>query len=94
MANASEHSKDIRRLVQEQRDAANEPTVAARLAGCLIISARLQEYLQVLSNAQIAEVMSDLVWSEMDSYSPEAIITAEAISRLSGSDDEESTHSD
>jgi hypothetical protein len=71
-------------LVEEQKQACQEATVAARVAGSLITAARLQKYLKPLSNARIAQIMLDFVWSEMAAYCPASTITAEAIHRLGG----------
>ena len=71
-------------LVEEQKQACQEATVAARVAGSLITAARLQKYLEPLSNARIGQIMLDFVWAEMDLFCPNATITAEAIHRLSG----------
>ena len=71
-------------LVEEQKQACQEATVAARVAGSLITAARLQQYLKPLSNARVAQIMLDFVWAEMDLFCPNATITAEAIHRLSG----------
>ena len=84
MSTNSKEVKPLAFLIQEQRDAAAESTVTARVAGCLIISARLQQRLQRITNDQIGQVLIDFVWSEMDKLSPEAVITAEAICRLTG----------
>ena len=84
MGTNSKEVKPLAFLIQEQRDAAAESTVTARVAGCLIISARLQQRLQRITNDQIGQVLVDFVWSEMDKLSPEAVITAEAICRLTG----------
>ncbi len=56
-----QQSKHIQQLIEEQRNAAAEHTVAARVAGSLLISARLQERLQRLSNDQIGQVLFDFV---------------------------------
>ena len=84
MSISSEEGERLRSLIEEQRNAAAEHTVAARVAGSLIISARLQELLQRLSNDQIGQVLFDFVFSGMDLLSPEAVVTAEAIVRLGG----------
>ena len=84
MSISSEEGERLRSLIDEQRNAAAEHTVAARVAGSLIISARLQELLQRLSNDQIGQVLFDFVFSGMDLLSPEAVVTAEAIVRLGG----------
>lgn len=83
----SEESERFQFLIREQRNAAAEPTIAGRVAGCLILTAQLQERLLRLSNDQIGQVLFDFVGSEMDVLSPEAAVTAEAIFRLGGASD-------
>jgi hypothetical protein len=74
----------LKSLVEEQKQACQEATVAARVAGSLMTAARLQKYLEPLSNARLGQIMLDFVWAEMDLFCPNATITAEAIHRLSG----------
>jgi hypothetical protein len=84
MRRCSNQRSYLNSLVEEQKQACQEATVAARVAGSLITAARLQKYLKPLSNARIAQIMLDFVWSDMDLFCPDATITVEAIHRLSG----------
>jgi len=56
--------------------------VAARVAGSLILAGRLQKHLSCLSNPELADVMIEFVWSNLDALSPQCTITAEVAHRL------------
>jgi hypothetical protein len=84
MRRCPEQPTYLKYLIDQQQKASQEATVAARVAGSLLAAARLQHYLEPLSDARIGQIMLDFVWAEMDYLSPIATITATGIRRLSG----------
>src|SRR4051812_35613208 len=82
MRRCSDCRRYLKSLIEQQQQACNEATVAARVGGSLILAGRLQTHLSYLSNLQLAEVMLEFVWSDLDALSPQCTITAEAVYRL------------
>ena len=82
MRRCSNQRSYLKLLIEEQQQACQEATVAARVAGSLILAGHLQHHLSHLSNSELADVMLEFVWSKLDSLSPECTITAEAVYRL------------
>jgi hypothetical protein len=85
MRRCSDRRRYLKSLIEEHQQACNEPTVAARVAGSLILAGRLQQHLRCLSNPELADVMLEFVWGRLDSLSPECTITAEVVHRLGNS---------
>src|ERR1700685_1226076 len=82
MSRCSNQRSYLKFLIEEQQQACNEPTIAARVAGSLILAGRLQQHLRCLSNPELAEVMLEFVWGHLEALSPQCTITAEAVYRL------------
>lgn len=82
MERCSERRRYLKSLIEQQEQASTEATIAARVGGSLILAGRLQQHLSCLSNAELADVLLEFVWSRLDSLSPQCAIVAEAVFRL------------
>ena len=72
----------IREIIAEQRSRLRSPNPAERLAVALLIPSVLREHLHQLSDEDIAELLDDEVWSNLNLLAPESTICLVAADRL------------
>jgi hypothetical protein len=77
-------SLTIREIIAEQRHRLSSANPAERLAAALLIPNLLRERLHELGDWQIAELLDDEVWSNLNLLAPESTICLVAADRLRG----------
>jgi hypothetical protein len=74
----------IRELIGEQRRRLNSGNPVERLAAALLIPGELMKRLRYLQDFEIAQLLEDEVWSNLNLAAPEATVCMEAADRLRG----------
>lgn len=72
----------IREIIAEQRRRLGSASLAERLAAALLIPNLLRERLNELGDWEIAELLEDEVWSNLNLLAPESTICLVAAERL------------
>jgi len=74
----------IQQLIQEQRTRIHSANPAERFAAALLIPAALSKRLHLLGDSQLAQLLEDEVWSNLNLLAPESTICLAAADRLRG----------
>ena len=69
-------------LIEEQRRLAHSKNPFERVVGSLCIAAILKKQLLGLPNSTISQLMTDLIWSELNLLGPESVVVEIASERL------------
>lgn len=72
----------VETLIEAQRRCSVSPKPFERVVGSLLMAARLQKKLAVLSDSAIGHLMIDYIWNELNLFSPEMVICKVATLRL------------
>jgi predicted protein tyrosine phosphatase len=74
----------VERLIETQRKLSVSVNPMERIVGSLLVAARLKQSLAALTDAEVGQLMFDVVWNVMDVFSPEMTICQVATERLHG----------
>ena len=82
----------IRELIEKHKRLRCSTNPAERLAAALLISGVLAKHLPRLRDCQIGQLLLDEVWSKLNLLAPESTVCLEAVDRLRGSTEGESSN--